>query len=67
MISRGFLCARNLFSYYIIGARILQSRFPQKRIFAVWISGKYIVPKSALVDFLVDDFAFEIIHKSMCI
>ena len=36
----------------------------QKRIFAVQISGKYIVPKSALVDFLVDDFAFEIVHKS---
>ena len=36
----------------------------QKRIFAVQISGKYIVPKSALVDFLTDDFAFEIIHKS---
>lgn len=36
----------------------------QKRIFAVQISGKYIVPKSALVEFLVDDFAFEIIHKS---
>lgn len=36
----------------------------QKRIFAVQISGKYIIPKSALVEFLVDDFAFEIIHKS---
>jgi hypothetical protein len=36
----------------------------QKRIFAVQISGKYIVPKSALVEFLVDDFAFEIVHKS---
>ena len=36
----------------------------QKRIFAVQISGKYIVPKSALVDFLTDDFAFEIVHKS---
>ena len=36
----------------------------QKRIFAVQTSGKYIVPKSALVDFLVDDFAFEIVHKS---
>ena len=36
----------------------------QKRIFAVQIGGKYIVPKSALVEFLVDDFAFEIIHKS---
>ena len=37
----------------------------QKRIFAVQISGKYILPKSALVDFLVDDFAFEIVHKSL--
>ncbi|MBQ4112695.1 MAG: hypothetical protein IJD38_07860 [Clostridia bacterium] len=36
----------------------------QKRIFAVRINGKYIVPKSALVNFLVDDFAFEIVHKS---
>ena len=36
----------------------------QKRIFAVQISGKYIVPKSALVEFLVGDFAFEIVHKS---
>ena len=36
----------------------------QKRIFAVQISGKYILPKSALVDFLTDDFAFEIVHKS---
>ena len=36
----------------------------QKRIFAVQISGKYIVPKSVLVDFLTDDFAFEIVHKS---
>ena len=36
----------------------------QKHLFPVQISGKYIVPKSALVDFLVDDFAFEIVHKS---
>ena len=36
----------------------------QKRIFAVQISGKYIVPKSALVEFLVTDFACEIVHKS---
>ena len=36
----------------------------QKRIFAVQISGKYILPKTALVDFLTDDFAFEIVHKS---
>ena len=36
----------------------------QKRIFAVQISGKYILPKSALVDFLTGDFAFEIVHKS---
>ena len=40
------------------------SYIQQKRIFAVQISGKYILPKSALVEFLVDDFAFEIIHKS---
>ena len=36
----------------------------QKRIFAVQISGKYIIPKSALAEFLVTDYAFEIIHKS---
>ena len=42
----------------------LHSYIQQKRIFAVQISGKYILPKSALVEFLVDDFAFEIIHKS---
>ena len=36
----------------------------QKCIFAVRIGGKYILPKSALVEFLVGDFAFEIIHKS---
>jgi hypothetical protein len=40
------------------------SYIQQKRIFAVQISGKYILPKSALVDFLTDDFAFEIVHKS---
>ena len=40
------------------------SYIQQKRIFAVQISGKYIVPKSALVEFLVGDFAFEIVHKS---
>ena len=42
----------------------VHSYIKQKRIFAVQISGKYILPKSALVEFLVDDFAFEIIHKS---
>ena len=36
----------------------------QKRLFAVQISGKHIIPKSALAEFLVTDFAFEIIHKS---
>jgi hypothetical protein len=33
------------------------------RRFARRLSGKYIVPKSALVEFLVGDFAFEIVHK----
>ncbi len=42
----------------------VHSYIQQKRIFAVQINGKYILPKSALVEFLVDDFAFEIIHKS---
>ena len=42
----------------------VHSYIQQKRIFAVQISGKYIVPKSALVEFLVGDFAFEIVHKS---
>ena len=37
----------------------------QKRIFAVQISGQYILPKTALVEFLVTDFAFEIVHKSL--
>ena len=37
----------------------------QKRIVAVQISGKYILPKTALVEFLVTDFAFEIVHKSL--
>lgn len=37
----------------------------QKHIFAVQISGKYIIPKSAIVEFLVGDFAFEIVHKSL--
>ena len=37
----------------------------QKRIFAVQISGKYILPKTALAEFLVTDFAFEIVHKSL--
>ena len=36
----------------------------QKRIFAVQISGKYILPKSALVEFIISDAAFEIVHKS---
>ena len=36
----------------------------QKHLFAVQISGKYIIPKTALVEFLVTDFAFEIVHKS---
>ena len=36
----------------------------QTHLFAVQISGKYIIPKSALVEFLVTDFAFEIVHKS---
>jgi hypothetical protein len=36
----------------------------QKHLFAVQISGKYIIPKSALAEFLVTDFAFEIVHKS---
>ena len=36
----------------------------QKHLFAVQISGKYIIPKTALAEFLVTDFAFEIVHKS---
>ena len=41
------------------------SYIQQKHLFAVQISGKYIIPKSALVEFLVTDFAFEIAHKSL--
>ena len=37
----------------------------QKHLLAVQISGKYIIPKTALVEFLVTDFAFEIVHKSL--
>ena len=40
------------------------SHIQQKHIDAVRISGKYIISKAAIVDFLVDDFAFEIVHKS---
>ena len=40
------------------------SHIRDKHISAVLISGKYIVPKSALVDFIVSDAAFEIVHKS---
>ena len=36
----------------------------QKHLFAIRISRKYIIPKTALVEFLVTDFAFEIVHKS---
>ena len=36
----------------------------QKHLFAVQISGKYIVPQSALVDFIVSDAAFDIVNKS---
>ena len=47
-----------------IGSNTVHSYIQQKRIFAVQISGKYILSKSALVEFLVDDVAFEIVHKS---
>ena len=40
------------------------SHIRDKHISAVLISGKYIVPKSALVDFIVSDIAFEIVNKS---
>ena len=30
----------------------------------LFYGGKYILPKSALVDFPTDDFAVEIVHKS---
>ena len=40
------------------------SHIREKHISAVLISGKYIVPKTALVDFLPDDFAFKIVNKS---
>ncbi len=38
--------------------------FEKKGIRSVFISGKYIVPRSALVDFIVSDAAFEIVNKS---
>lgn len=40
------------------------SHIRENPISAVLISGKYIVPKSALVDFIVSDAAFEIVNKS---
>ena len=40
------------------------SHIQQKHIDAVRISGKYIISKAAIVDFLVSDIAFEIVHKS---
>ena len=36
----------------------------QKHISAVLISGKYIVTKSTLGDFIVSNAAFEIVNKS---
>ena len=40
------------------------SHIQQKHIDAVRISGKYIISKSAIVDFLVSDIAFGIVNKS---
>lgn len=40
------------------------SHIQQKHIDAVRISGKYIISKVAIVDFLVSDIAFGIVHKS---
>ena len=40
------------------------SRIQQKHIDAVRISGKYIISKAAIVDFLVSDIAFGIVNKS---
>ena len=40
------------------------SNIQQKHIDAVRISGKYIISKAAIVDFLVSDIAFGIVNKS---
>ena len=40
------------------------SHIQQKHIDAVRISGKYIISKAAIVDFLVSDVAFGIVNKS---
>lgn len=40
------------------------SHIQQKHINAVHISGKYIISKAAIVDFLVSDTAFGIVNKS---
>ena len=40
------------------------SHIQQKHIDAVRISGKYIISKAAIVDFLVSDVAFAIVNKS---
>ena len=44
---------------------MIHAYIQQKHIFAVQISGKYIISKSAIVEFLVGDFAFEIVYKSL--
>ena len=40
------------------------SHIQQKHIDAVRVSGKYIISKAAIVDFLVSDIAFGIVNKS---
>ena len=55
------IAERDAFSYT---KTTVTSHIKDKHISAVLISGKYIVPKSALVDFIVSDPAFEIVNKS---
>jgi hypothetical protein len=62
--------SRRLFHRYRGRDHRLQPRhgavphFQQKHIDAVRISGKYIISKAAIVDFLVSDIAFGIVNKS---
>ena len=55
------IAERDAFSYT---KTTVISHIKDKHLSAVLISGKYIVPKSALVDFIVSDTAFEIVQKS---
>ena len=54
----------NAEKFHVYTKTTVISHIRDKHISAVLISGKYIVPKSAFVDFIVSDAAFEIVNKS---